>query len=118
MPPKKIAERWGNDHKNAILKGFRKCGWDSTETSGKNINAIIKSGPPAILSILSHISAPATGEPNLTTTPFTSITRTLAVSLLLNAPVLAGDERTGRVVRSLLLLLLLVSHILSRSPLV
>ena len=52
MPPKKIAERWGIAHKNAILKGFRECDWDPMETSGKNINALIKSAPPAILSIL------------------------------------------------------------------
>ena len=46
MPPKaKPAQRWGNDEKEAILKGFRERGWDPSETDGKKINKVLKSEP-------------------------------------------------------------------------
>ena len=44
MPPKSSVW-WGNDHKEAILKGFREHGFDPFETDGKKINKILKSRP-------------------------------------------------------------------------
>jgi len=52
MPPKKpIPKRWGDEHKQAILKGFREHNWDPQETSGAKINECIKNTPD-LLAIL------------------------------------------------------------------
>jgi len=49
MPPKKpIPTRWGDEHKQAILKGFREHNWDPQETSGIKINRRIKDTPDAL----------------------------------------------------------------------
>jgi len=52
MPPKKTTpKRWGDEHKQAILTGFRDHGWNPEEQSGVKINALIKS-VPELLAIL------------------------------------------------------------------
>jgi len=54
MPPK-VATRWGQEHKDAILAYFRKTDeerWDPQETSGPKIKAILKSADQATLKLL------------------------------------------------------------------
>ena len=43
MPKKQVS--WKPEHAQALLKGFREHGWDPNETSGKTINATIRSVP-------------------------------------------------------------------------
>ena len=46
MPPKAkkaAATRWGQEHREAILYGFRNLGWDPAETSGPVIKTLLKS---------------------------------------------------------------------------
>ena len=43
MVKKKVATKWDDVHKQAILEGFKEYGWDPKETEGKTINSTIKS---------------------------------------------------------------------------
>jgi hypothetical protein len=52
MPPKKTAPSWGEDHKQAILKGFREQNLDPKGISGKKINSILKSASTATKTLL------------------------------------------------------------------
>ena len=45
MPPKKVPKRWGDEEKQAIIKGFREHGWDPEEQSGVKIKAAVKDVP-------------------------------------------------------------------------
>ena len=59
MPPKaaKQATRWGQEHREAILYGFRNLGWDPTETRGATINKLLKTLPKKELDLISpHFS--------------------------------------------------------------
>lgn len=45
MPPKKQQVQWSEEHKEALLKGFRDYQWDPACEDGATINKIIKSVP-------------------------------------------------------------------------
>jgi len=68
MPPKSKAVRWGEEHKQAIIKCFNDNtlrGWDPSETSGPKINKILKSAPKDVLALIKpHFSISDGGTKN------------------------------------------------------
>jgi len=58
MPPKKVASRWGNDERAAVLHGFEELKWNPFEESGPAINKLLKSLPKEHLDMIKpHFSA-------------------------------------------------------------
>jgi hypothetical protein len=54
MPPKpkQQADRWGNEHKEAILAYFKSGEWDPLETSGPKINKLLKAASKETLKLI------------------------------------------------------------------